>query len=176
MTKRNVMIRMLTSRLELGASLFDDAEDEECEACEECEEELPNFDLAAMLGEMPEPDEMLTEGRLVTTETRVELIWEESELTGMAGSITAVGFHRNNPALISMMRTGTVRTAMTFEEGKRHYCLYNTPYSDFEVCVRAVRVENRLLSDGVLNLDYLVEIHGAQAEHCRMNITVKNRE
>jgi len=174
MTKRNVMIRILTSRLELGASLFDDAEDEACE--EECEETEVKFDLAAMLGEMPEPEEMLTEGRLMTNETRVELIWEESELTGMAGSIAAVGFHRNNPALISMMRTGTVRTALTFEEGKRHYCLYNTPYSDFEVCVRGVRVENRLLSDGVLNLDYLVEIHGAQAEHCRMNITIKNRE
>lgn len=173
MTKRNVMIRMLTSRLELGGSLFEDEEEIDEESVEERE---PKIDFAALLGEMPEPDEMLVEGRLITNETRVELVWEESELTGMAGSVSAIGFHRNHPELISMMRTGTVRTALTFEEGKRHYCLYNTPYSDFEVCVRGVHVENRLLSDGILNLDYLVEIHGAQAEHCRMNISIKNRD
>ncbi|MBE6589641.1 MAG: DUF1934 domain-containing protein [Ruminococcaceae bacterium] len=174
MTKREVMIHMLVSRLELGASLFDDEE-----VTGEEEEERPAFDpsamLGEMLGEMPEPDEMLMEGRLVTNERRVELIYEESELTGMEGSVTAIGFQRSCPELVSMMRTGQVRTALTFEEGKRHYCLYNTPYSDFEVCVRALKVDNRLLRDGELALDYLIEIHGARAEHCRMTISVKDR-
>ena len=168
MTKREVMIHMLTSRLELGGSLFDDEEDEETEE--------GGIDFSALLGEMPEPTEMLMEGRLVTNRTRVELIYEESELTGMEGSVTSVGFDRNNPSLISMMRTGPVRTALTFEEGKRHYCVYNTPYSDFEVCVRAVRVENDLLKGGRMVLDYVVEIHGAQAEHCKMTITVRPKE
>ena len=75
-----------------------------------------------------------------------------------------------------MMRTGPVRTALTFEEGKRHYCVYNTPYSDFEVCVRAVHVENDLLREGRMVLDYVVEIHGAQAEHCKMTIAVRPKE
>ena len=171
MTKRNVMIHMLVSRLELGMSLFDDETDAE----EEGEEIPPRIDLDALMGEMPEPDEMLMEGRLVTNEKRVELIYEESELTGMEGSVTAIGFQRNFPELVSMMRSGKVRTALTFEEGKRHYCLYNTPYSDFEVCVRALRVDNRLLSDGELVLDYLVEIHGARAEHCKMTVNVRDR-
>ena len=168
MTKREVMIHMLTSRLELGGSLFDDEENEESED--------GGIDFAALLGEMPEPTEMLMEGRIVTNRTRVELVYEESELTGMEGSVTSIGFDRNNPTLISMMRTGPVRTALTFEEGKRHYCVYNTPYSDFEVCVRAVRVENDLLREGRMVLDYVVEIHGAQAEHCKMTITVRPKE
>ena len=168
MTKREVMIHMLTSRLELGGSLFDDEENEESED--------GGIDFAALLGEMPEPTEMLMEGRIVTNRTRVELVYEESELTGMEGSVTSIGFDRNNPTLISMMRTGPVRTALTFEEGKRHYCVYNTPYSDFEVCVRAVHVENDLLREGRMVLDYVVEIHGAQAEHCKMTITVRPKE
>ena len=168
MTKREVMIHMLTSRLELGGSLFDDEEDEATED--------GGIDFAALLGEMPEPTEMLMEGRIVTNRTRVELVYEESELTGMEGSVTSIGFDRNNPTLISMMRTGPVRTALTFEEGKRHYCVYNTPYSDFEVCVRAVHVENDLLREGRMVLDYVVEIHGAQAEHCKMTITVRPKE
>ena len=163
------MIHMLTSRLELGGSLFDDEDENE-------ESEEGGIDFGALLGEMPEPTEMLMEGRLVTNSTRVELMYEESELTGMEGSVTSIGFDRNNPSLVSMMRTGAVRTALTFEEGKRHFCVYNTPYSDFEVCVRAICVENELLTSGKIKLDYVVEIHGAQAEHCKMTIDVRQRE
>ena len=172
MTKRDVMIHMLTSRLELGGSLFDDERDEETE---EGEEDAGGIDFAALMGEMPEPTEMFMEGRLVTNEKRVELLYEESELTGMEGSVTSIGFDRETPELISMMRTGAVRTALTFESGKRHFCLYNTPYSDFEVCVRTISVENALLEEGRIRLEYLIEIHGAQAEHCKMTINVKSR-
>lgn len=177
MTKRKVKINMLVSRRELAASLFErDGEDDG----ELVEEEVGEADIASMLSKMfdgmPEPDEMMMEGRLVTNDTRVELIYEESELTGMEGSVTAIGFHRNNPALVSMLRSGPVRSALTFEEGKRHYCLYNTPFSDFEVCVRAVSVHNRLLEEGEIYLDYLIEIHGARAEHCRMQINVSPLE
>ncbi len=166
MTKRDVMIHMLTSRLELGGSLFDEADEGE-----DTEEE--GIDFSKLTGEMPEPTEMMMEGKLITGKTRVELLYEESELTGMEGSVTVIGFDRGNPALVSMMRTGPVRTALTFEEGKRHFCLYNTPYSDFEVCVHTVHVENALLTKGYILLDYVIEIHGAQAEHCIMSISAQ---
>ncbi len=171
MTKRNVMIDILTSRVEMNMSLFaDEAENEEIE------EGMPgSFEetLKSIAGEMPEPTEMLMEGRLLTSEKRVELVYAESELTGMQGSLTAIGFDRANPDLVSMIRTGPVRTAMTFEEGKRHICLYNTPFSEFEVCVRTIKVKNRLLQENKIELDYLIEIHGAQAEHCKMTVSVR---
>lgn len=180
MTKRKVKINMLVARRELAESLFERGSENDGELLDEEEEAEIEEGLASMLSRvfdgMPEPDEMMMEGRLITNETRVELIYEESELTGMDGSVTAIGFHRNNPSLMSMMRSGPVRTALTFEEGKRHYCLYNTPLSDFEVCVRAVRVHNRLLEEGEIYLDYLIEIHGARAEHCRMQISVSDLE
>lgn len=170
MTKRDVMIDILTSRREMNLSLFD--EDEENE---QTEEGMPSLEeiLKNVTGELPEPTEMLMEGKLLTSTYRVELIYAESELTGMQGSMTAIGFDRANPNLVSMMRTGPVRTAMTFEEGKRHICLYNTPFSEFEVCVRTLKVNNRLLEENRLELDYLIEIHGAQAEHCKMTVTLR---
>ena len=170
MTKRDVMIDILTSRREMNLSLFD--EDEENE---QAEEDMPSLEdiLKNVTGELPEPTEMLMEGKLLTSTYRVELIYAESELTGMQGSMTAIGFDRANPNLVSMMRTGPVRTAMTFEEGKRHICLYNTPFSEFEVCVRTLKVNNRLLEENRLELDYLIEIHGAQAEHCKMTVTLR---
>lgn len=170
MTKRDVMIDILTSRREMNLSLFD--EDEENEQTEEGMPSLEDI-LKNVTGELPEPTEMLMEGKLLTSTYRVELIYAESELTGMQGSMTAIGFDRANPNLVSMMRTGPVRTAMTFEEGKRHICLYNTPFSEFEVCVRTLKVNNRLLEENRLELDYLIEIHGAQAEHCKMTVTLR---
>ena len=172
MTKRKVMIQMLVSRMEFGASLFaaeEEADEEEVEAEE-------GFDPTELMGEMPEPTEMMMEGRLVTGKDRIELVYEESELTGMEGSVTSIGFDRSNPSLVSMMRTGPVSTVLTFEERRRHICVYNTPFSDFEICVRALSVENDLLRSGTLRLDYLLEIHGAEAEHCEMTVRIRPLE
>ena len=164
------MIDILTSRVEMNLSLF--AEETENEEVEEMVQSFEDM-LKNARGEMPEPTEMLMEGKLLVAGHRVELVYAESELTGMQGSVTAIGFEPSNPDLVSMVRTGPVRTAMTFEEGKRHICLYNTPFSEFEVCVRTIKVNNRLLEENKLELDYLIEIHGAQAEHCKMTVTVR---
>ena len=164
------MIDILTSRVEMNLSLF--AEEPENEEVEEMVQSFEDM-LKNARGEMPEPTEMLMEGKLLVAGHRVELVYAESELTGMQGSVTAIGFEPSNPDLVSMVRTGPVRTAMTFEEGKRHICLYNTPFSEFEVCVRTIKVNNRLLEENKLELDYLIEIHGAQAEHCKMTVTVR---
>ena len=164
MTKRNVMISITTSRLELAKSLF----------AEENDVEEEDFDLPD--DEMPQPTELLIEGRLVTGRDRVELVWEEGELSGMEGSTTVVGFDRANPGLVSMMRSGTVATAMMFENGKRHMSVYDTPFSSFELCVHTLTVENALLTEGFLCLEYLIEVHGAEAERCRMTISIKTQE
>ena len=166
MTKRNVMISIHSSRMEICGHWFE----------QDDEEELDFESFHAPMTEMPEPTEVLVEGRLVTNRSRVELVYEESELSGMGGSVTSIGFERSNPGLVSMMRTGTVYTAFVFEEGKRHISVYDTPFSSFQICVRTLRVENQLLTEGRIYLDYLIEIHGAQAEHCRMTITAKNTE
>lgn len=160
MTKRNVMICIVTSRNEAARELpEDDIPIEEIE-----------FD--DLTEELPEPSEMWIEGRLITSADRVELVYEESELTGMEGSTTSIGFQRQEPTLVSMIRTGIVRTALIFEAGKRHTSIYTTPFSEMELCVRALSVENRLLTEGSMTLDYLIEIHGLQAERCRMQISV----
>ena len=126
--------------------------------------------------EMPEPIELWMEGRLVVSDLRAELVYEESELSGMEGSISTIGFDLKTPGLVSMLRSGLVNTALIFEEHTRHICMYHTPFSEFEVCVHSLRVSNRLLEDGILELDYLIEIHGAQTERCKMTVSVKEIE
>lgn len=157
MTKRNVTVKIETKRSELASSLFEGADD------------LPEeLDFAREEDEA----EFFTEGRLLTTANEVKLLYEESELSGMEGSVASLTFLRAVPGVLTMTRSGEVNTALVFEEGRRHICVYNTPFMDFEVCVKSYLVRNRLLEDGRIDLDYIVEVHGAKAERCRMTITV----
>lgn len=173
------MITVRTKRVGIQIPLFpdfdgaEDAEDaDDGDGCGEdygdCEAELT--DAAGGEGDDAEEMDLVTEGKLVVTGERAELVWQESDLTGMEGATTKVGFALDSPALVSMLRGGSVNTALIFEAGRRHICIYNTPLSSFEVCVQALRVENRLLSDNTLLLDYLIEIRGNRTERCRMEI------
>lgn len=172
MTRRDVMITIRTVRRGVPVPLFrsDEAETEE-DCDEEYDDEFEEWGDEES-GEAEEA-EILTEGRLITTSQRVELVYEESELTGMEGSVTKLGFDRAVPELISLLRGGTVSTALVFESRKRHVCVYDTPFSGFEVCVQTIEVRNELLTKGELYLDYLIEIHGARTERCKMNLTVR---
>ena len=172
LTRRDVTITIQTVRRGIPVPLFaTDVSDGE----EDLEEEIPEeIDEAMYDGEdEAEEAEMMMEGRLVATSQRVELSYDESELTGMEGSTTKIVFDCAHPGLISLLRSGSVSTALVFEEKKRHVCVYSTPFSSFEVCVHTLRVENELLTLGKLSLDYLIEIHGARTEHCKMILTVR---
>lgn len=167
------MITIRTRRVGISVPLFPE-QDEEDGDCPDDAEDFPDFEEAPMCADGDaEADEMeLTmEGKLVVTDARAELVWHESELTGMEGATTKIGFALDAPELISMLRGGSVNTALVFEARRRHICIYNTPLSSFDVCVQALRVENCLLDCGTLLLDYLIEIHGNRTERCRMEIS-----
>lgn len=166
MTKRKVMIRICSACLQLAEPFWE----EECDEFDP--DEHPPFEPSPD-GELPEPTELLTEGLLVTDAHRVELLYEESEMSGMEGSVTTIGFDRKAPELISMMRTGLVRSALVFEAGKRYSNLYETPFSTFDLCTHTLHVENRLLTEGRLSLEYILSFQGTQSEHCKLEITVK---
>lgn len=167
---KRVRIFLSTERVGVAARLFEDMIEGASEADILADAMLCPPDEGE---DEPQTTEMFSDARLRLTDDMFSLSYEESELTGMEGSVTSVGFQRADEGLVSMMRTGPVRTALTFEEKKRHFCIYRTPFSSFEVCVYTRRVENALLREGRLHLDYLMEIHGAQAERCRMTVTLR---
>ncbi len=171
LTRQNVRITIQTWRRGIAMPLFaadgEAIEDEEYDYDESLEESTP-----AEPDDDPEEAEMMMEGRLVGTTHRVDLVYDESELTGMEGSTTKIGFDRANPSLVTMLRSGPVNTALVFEAKRRHVCVYNTPFSAFEVCVQTLEISNRLLTEGTLYIDYLIEIHGARTERCKMTLSV----
>ena len=85
MTKRNVMINIQTTRFTVNRSLFGgNGTGLEEDLLEEALD-LPDEDGD---GDLPDSFELLMEGRLVTTTHRVELLYEESELTGAVSSLS----------------------------------------------------------------------------------------
>ena len=116
--------------------------------------------------------EMITQGLVRVRGGRVEIVYDEGELSGMEGSRTVISYAKGEPKTVSMIRTGAVSTALVFERGVRHLCTYETPYMPFQIGVFALTVDNRLESEGMIVLDYLIEIRGAQAERCKMTLKV----
>jgi uncharacterized beta-barrel protein YwiB (DUF1934 family) len=174
---KKVAISMTVERYGVSASLFDELADapEMSEVNPSLLDVAPNEDGTV---DEPEQTEMFTTGRLRLTDDEFSLTYEESALTGMEGTQSQLSFRRGEQGLLTMLRTGAVKTALVFEKGKRHICVYQTPYMPFEACVLTLSVDNRLLDEdgnphGTLELDYIVEIHGARAERCRMKLDIR---
>lgn len=118
--------------------------------------------------------ELITEAEYRDDGKRIEIRYEETELTGMEGSITCISFDRESPGIVSILRGGSVYTVMIFEEGKRHICAYETPVMPFELCIFTRRVQNNIGFDtgNSLDLDYLIEIRGAGTERSMFHMDV----
>ena len=69
-----------------------------------------------------DPDEtvLLTEGSLEKTEEGWRITYEESELTGMTGTVTTFDIVG---AKVILSRRGTVNSQMVFEEGLKCYTI-----------------------------------------------------
>ena len=96
---------------------------------------------------------------------------EDSE--GMGGVFTEIKFNKNNLNQVSISRTGAIDSFMYFEKGKRHVCIYNTGIMPFEICIYAKDVDNKLLSEGSLEITYLIEIKGACAQKTVMKMEIE---
>lgn len=97
----------------------------------------------------------------------------EEDTEGMGGVYTEIKFDTNKPEQISISRTGAIDTYLYFEKGKRHVCVYNTGIMPFEICIYAKNVDNRLLTDGCLEIVYLIEIKGACAQKTVMKMEIE---
>ena len=103
----------------------------------------------------------------------VAVKYDETELTGLAGATSTVTYRTCDRGLVSMLRTGIVSTAMTFKAHHRAICTYETPYMPFSIGIHALTVDNRLDTEGILKLDYIIEIKGARAERCEMTMKIQ---
>ena len=80
----------------------------------------------------PDTMELVTEGRLEREGNSYTLSYQESELTGLEGTLTTFQIE---PERITLMRVGEFNSQMVFQEGRRHMSMYNTPYGAMTIGV-----------------------------------------
>ena len=153
---KKVRIKIKTKQHELAGTLFD----------------AKGVAGGKALDTEPQEMELMYEGSYHDDGTRVTISYREGELTGMENTKTTLSFQKSDPALVRMTRDGAVRTALCFEEGRRHVSYYQTPYMPFEVAIKTKRVENRIAENGTLFLSYTAELKGANAEQTEFLMTL----
>lgn len=109
----------------------------------------------------PEVIELLTDGTMEFRNGGWEIVYEESELTGLEGVTT---MFRVEPGKVILNRTGKLRSEMIFEEGVAHESLYQMAFGALMISVKATSVFFDILPDGgVIDLVYNIDIENTQA-------------
>ena len=125
-------------------------------------------------GEDSDTIELVTEGRLTRDEGGYTLSYQESELTGLEGTLTTIQVEGEQ---VTLMRVGEVNSQMVFQEGRRHLSMYNTPYGAMAIGVNTRRLLAELNDQGGdIEIDYAIEIDHAIAGRNIFQIKVKEAD
>lgn len=109
----------------------------------------------------PEVIELTTEGTMEKQKEVIELSYEESDLTGLAGVTTAF---RVGPRGVVLKRTGAIENHMIFMEGRKHESLYRLDFGALMLTVRATMVKSALTEQGgTVDIHYNIEIEDTAA-------------
>ena len=77
------------------------------------------------------------------------------------------------PGLVSMTKEGALRTYLSFEAGRTHICTYDTPFMPFKIYVESRSVDNRILDDGTLHLNYVLNFQDNPPRHFIVDVDMK---
>ncbi len=75
---------------------------------------------------------------------------------------------------ITIERTAPAPSLLTVEKGKKHHCVYGTPYGDFMMGINAFEVKNDLTPEGgKLYLKYSIDINSDFVSENEIDLTVR---
>ena len=123
----------------------------------------------------PDTIELVTEGRLARDGSgSYTLSYQESELTGLEGTLTTIQVEGEQ---VTLMRVGEFNTQMVFREGRRHLSMYNTPYGAMAIGVNTRHLLAELDDHGGnIEIDYCIEVDHAVASRNIFCIQFKEAE
>lgn len=90
-------------------------------------------------------DELVTPGTYCRDGNIIRFSYMESELTGMEGTRTTFEIQ---PSHVSLTREGTVNAQMIFEQGKKHFFMYETPFGALTMGVSTNSIKSRMDDHG----------------------------
>ena len=130
------------------------------------------------------PENSETEAEVFFTEAvmdtspdgRITIRYEESELSGMEGTTTELIFTKDEPTLVTLRRTGTVRCALVMEEHRQHSGVYETPVMPLDLTVITHSLTNTVTEDGgVMDAYYSIRFGAVTTTRTRLRVEVTVR-
>lgn len=119
----------------------------------------------------PDGSELMTDAWLSPTEKGLDIAYDETELTGMAGTTTT--FHIEGDRVI-LVRSGTTNSQMVFQEGTQHTSLYETPFGGLSMDIQTSYLRHNLTErGGVMEIRYSVAMEHAITGRNQFKIRVK---
>lgn len=123
-------------------------------------------------GEMRQETELLSDGTYEKTDKGYRIAYEESEATGFEGSVTTL--ETEGSRKVTMNRTGAVSSNLIVEDGRKHHCVYGTPYGDFTVGVNATFINSDLNDEGgKLEFHYVIDVNSSYVGDFEIIIEIK---
>lgn len=117
--------------------------------------------------------EFTTQGKFETDDRCIKLYYEENEAIGAKGIKTELSLFDKRK--MELIRKGEMAGMLTVEKGKRHSCLYNTPYGDFTVGVYGEEIEASVDDKGgKIYLSYTLDVNSGMLSRNIMEIEIKN--
>lgn len=115
--------------------------------------------------------EFATDGCYNFSDDGAELIYMESQLTGLEGTKTVIVVKDGR---VTMLRKGTVNSQMVFQEGKKHYFIYETPYGNITLGIDTHSVSACLGEcGGELKISYTINMDSNMLGKNELIINVK---
>ena len=112
----------------------------------------------------------------VSADGRITIRYEESELSGMEGTTTELIFTKDEPTLVTLRRTGTVRCALVMEEHRQHSGVYETPVMPLDLTVITHSLTNTVTEDGgVMEAYYSIRFGTVTTTRTRLKVEVTVR-
>lgn len=125
-------------------------------------------------GEEPETTKLVTDGTLRTDNGVLFLSYAESELTGMRGTLTTFRIEKDR---VTLTRTGTVESVMTFAVGKEDRSLYDIGFGALMITVRTDRIDCEMDENGgFLEVSYAISIEDSAAGTIEYRIEARKKQ
>ena len=115
--------------------------------------------------------EVVSPGEFTKTDNGYKIVYEETELSGMEGTVTKILIEDEK---VILERQGTTETKMVFISGEPYVCLYNTPYGMLEITI-STKILNVNVDDkgGNLEINYDIVVAGQKPSNTSLLLKIE---
>lgn len=121
--------------------------------------------------EEDEKIEVVSPGKFLKKDECYCVIYEETEISGMAGTTTTVNIYEDK---VVLLRDGSTSTKMEFDKENPAISLYNTPYGMLELTICTNLLEIDVNEDGgLIKIEYDMAISGQMPVNTSLTMKIK---